>query len=83
MKAKPCQIAGLLLIAGVAAADAAPNIPPSELPGRDRQRFAPSPIDRFTDPLASPRKAEPLWLWCDEQPTRRAAKQRAKRSKGC
>jgi hypothetical protein len=57
MKARFCRIAGLLLIAGVAAAEAAPNIPPGELPGRERQRFAPSPLDRFTDPLAAQRRA--------------------------
>jgi hypothetical protein len=74
-------IAGLLLIAGVAIADAAPNIPPSELPGRERERFTPSPLDRFTDPLASRRNAEPLWQWCDPQ-TRRA-KKKSKRNQGC
>ncbi len=81
MTAKLCGIAGLLLIAGVAVADAAPNIPPSELPGRERERFTPSPVDRFTDPLASPRNAEPLWRWCDEQPRR--SKKKSKRNQGC
>jgi hypothetical protein len=73
---------GLLLIAGLAVANAAPNIPSSELPGRERERFTPSPVDRFTDPLASPRNAEPLWQWCDEQPSRRA-KKKSKGSRGC
>ena len=77
-----CQISGLLLIAGVAIADAAPLIPSSELPGRQRERFAPSPLDRFTDPLASPRNAEPLWRWCD-QPAPRSSKKRSERGRGC
>jgi len=81
MTARFYAIAGLLLIAGIAVADAAPNIPASELPGRERERFTPSPLDRFTDPLASRRNAEPLWRWCDEQPRR--AKKRSKRGQGC
>jgi hypothetical protein len=72
---------GLLLLAGIAIAGAAPNIPSSELPGRDRQRFTPSPVDRFTDPFASPRNTEPLWQWCDDEPRR--AKKKSKRSRGC
>jgi len=82
MAATLCRMAGLLLLAGVAVADAAPAIPPSELPGRERERFTPSPIDRFTDPLASPRSGERLWRWCDEEPPRRS-KKKSKRSQGC
>jgi hypothetical protein len=53
----------VLLSAACAGAMAAPNIPPSELPGRERQRFQDSPIDRFTQPGQKPR---PLWQWdCD------------------
>ena len=40
-----------LLAAITVGADAAPNIPSSELPGRERQRFQDSPIDRFTQPV--------------------------------
>jgi hypothetical protein len=43
-------LAILLLLAGIAVAQAAPNIPSSELPGRERDRFQQSPIDRFTQP---------------------------------
>jgi hypothetical protein len=55
------RLAAILLLAGLAAADAAPNIPPSELPGRERYRFQESPIDRFTQP--GTRKAKPLLRW--------------------
>jgi hypothetical protein len=79
MIARFCCIAGFLLVAGIAAA--APNIPPGDLPGRERERFIPSPVDRFTDPFAWPRQ-EPLWRWCDGGSTRRA-KTKSRRTKGC
>jgi len=78
---KLLRMATLLLLAGVTLADAAPNIPSSELPGRDRQRFMESPMQRFTDPLAAPRNAEPLWQWdCGDD---RRSKSRAKKRRGC
>jgi len=60
------RIAAASLLAAMAAgADAAPNIPSSELPGRARQQFQESPIDRFTQPG---QKTQPLWQWdCDRQ----------------
>ena len=73
--------ATLLLLAGVTLADAAPNIPSSELPGRDRQRFMESPIQRFTDPFAAPRNSEPLWQWdCDQN---QRPKNKAKKKRPC
>jgi hypothetical protein len=51
-----------LLFAGIATADAAPNIPPSELPGRERYRFQESPLDRFLQPGA-PQQTKPVWRW--------------------
>ena len=67
-------IAGILLVAGVSAAVAAPAIPSSELPGRDRQRFNVSPVERFMQPT---QQAEPLIRWqCDERKPR-SSKQRA------
>jgi hypothetical protein len=66
----------------MAVAQAAPAIPSSELPGRERERFTPSPTDRFFDPLASPRHAKPPWQWCDPQAQRRG-KKKAKRGQGC
>jgi hypothetical protein len=87
MPASRVPMASLLLIAGtiagVVSVDAAPNIPPGEMPGRERERFVPSPIDRFTDPSASPRQAEPLYRWCDEKPPKRAKRKQGKRDQGC
>jgi hypothetical protein len=67
-----CRIAMLLLLAWVAAAQAAPAVPPSDLPGRERYRFTPSPLDRFFQPAP---QAEPLIWWdCDKRGKRRRAK---------
>jgi hypothetical protein len=44
-------IAGLLLAADISvAAAAAPQIPSSALPGRERERFMESPVERFMRP---------------------------------
>src|SRR5207245_2600868 len=61
MATSRCRIAAILLLAGVCAADAAPNIPSSELPGRERQRFNQSPVERFMQP--NPQRVEPLVEW--------------------
>ena len=75
------RMAMILLLAGTALAMAAPNIPPSEFPGRERERFQPSPLDRFTDPFAAPRDSTPLYQWqCDTRPR---GKKKTKRSKDC
>ena len=92
MRASRAPLASLLLIAstiaGMVVASAAPNTPPGERPGRERERFVPSPVDRFigpfvTGPFASPRQAEPLYRWCDEKPPRRTKRKQAKRDPGC
>ena len=83
MRVSRVPMTSLLLIAGLAMANAAPNIPPGEMPGRERERFTPSPVDRFTDPFASPRQADPLYRWCDEKPPKRAKRKRDKRASGC
>lgn len=87
MRARCAPVASLLLIAatiaGLAVANAAPNIPPGEMPGRERERFMPSPVDRFTDPFASPRQVEPLYRWCDEKPPKRAKRKPGRREPGC
>jgi len=71
------RIAAILLLAGIAMADAAPNIPPSELPGRERQRFQDSPLDRFTQP-GTP-DAKPLWRRdCDRSKSKRSKPRRGK-----
>jgi hypothetical protein len=75
--------AASLMVLGICAVAAAPNIPSSELPGRERQRFLESPVERFTDPLASPRNAEPTFRWkCDERKPQQG-QQRSKRDKDC
>jgi len=87
MRAGRTPTASLLLIvytiASLAMANAAPNIPPGEAPGRERERFMPSPVDRFIDPSASPRQAEPLLRWCDEKPIKRTKRKQGKRDPGC
>jgi hypothetical protein len=75
-----CRIAAVLLIVGTAVADAAPLVPPSDQPGRERYRFTPSPLDRFFE---SRPPAKPLLRWeCDR---RRAghAQSRPRRNRGC
>jgi hypothetical protein len=55
----------MMLLASISAADAAPLVPPSDLPGRERYRFTPSPLDRFMQ--RSPR-VKPLLHWdCDQR----------------
>jgi hypothetical protein len=44
------SIACLVLVAGVSVAVAAPLVPSSEMPGRERDRFTDSPIERFMRP---------------------------------
>jgi hypothetical protein len=76
-------IFSLFLIAGMTAANAAPNSPPAEMAGRERERFIPSPVDRFTDPFAWPRQAEPLYRWCDTKAPKRAKRKQGKRDQDC
>ncbi len=83
MPASRYRTAALLLLIGVVAANAAPSIPPAEMPGRERERFIPSPVDRLTDPFAWPRQAEPLYRWCDEKATKRAKRKQGRRDQGC
>ena len=49
----------------------------------ERERFIPSPVDRFTDPFAWPRQAEPLYRWCDTKAPRRAKRKQGRRDQGC
>jgi hypothetical protein len=73
----------IVVLAAASAASAAPNIPSSELPGRDRQRFQEQPLDRFTQP-GSPQQGRPLWQWDCEQPkSRPKRKSRSKRKRPC
>jgi len=70
----------MLLTAMSVGADAAPNIPSSELPGRERQRFQESPIDRFTQPT---QKDAPLWQWECDRPKAKGRKAGRGNSKRC
>jgi hypothetical protein len=70
----------MLLAAMSAGADAAPNIPSSELPGRARQQFQDSPIDRFTQPA---QKDAPLWQWECDRPKAKGRKPSRSNSKRC
>ena len=63
-----------------ASADAAPNIPSSELPGRARQQFQESPIERFTQPS---QKTQPLWQWECDRPRTKGRKQDRNNSRRC
>jgi hypothetical protein len=70
----------MMLLASISAADAAPLVPPSDLPGRERYRFTPSPLDRFMQPTP---RVKPLLRWdCDP---RRAwhSTQRSRRHRDC
>jgi len=79
MTTSRCRIAAVLLLAGVCIADAAPNIPSSELPGRERERFKESPVERFMQP--TPQGTKPLIEWDCRTPRR--SKQRSARRKSC
>lgn len=70
----------LLLAAGVAAAAPAPLVPPSDQPGRERYRFTPSPLDRFTEPRPP---VKPLLRWDCEDAGGRRARSRLRRSPNC
>jgi hypothetical protein len=73
-------IAVILLVACIPAAEAAPLVPPGDLPGRERYRFTPSPLDRFMQPNAP---ARPLLQW-DCSPRRaRQGKPRSRRTRAC
>jgi hypothetical protein len=75
MRTARLRMAAMVLLAGLSAAVAGPNISPSELPGRERERFRESPVDRFMQPNPSDR---PLWVTpevrrpCQAPPGRRS-----------
>jgi len=57
MMGRFCSVAVILLIAGMAAGEAAPLVPSGDLPGRERYRFTPSPLDRFMQPAHRPSRS--------------------------
>jgi hypothetical protein len=50
MTALPHAIAALALALGIAMAQAASPVPSSVMPGRERDRFTESPVERFMQP---------------------------------
>ena len=80
MKTSNYWVVAILLVAGMSVADAASNVPPSEQPGRERERFMPSPLDRFFQPNPP---AEPLIRRECEDPGATRSKQRSKRNRDC
>jgi hypothetical protein len=85
MHALQHAIAGLALAAGLSVAAAAPLVPSSELPGRERDRFTTSPVERFMrpGPFEPPQVIEPsAGPQCDVGKPRQS-KSRAARRKGC
>lgn len=68
------------LLVGASAASAAPAVSPSDLAGRERFRFEPSPVDRFMQPN---QQREPLIRWECHEPSSSRLKQRSKRNRDC
>ena len=78
-------IVGLLLAAGISVAAAAPLIPSSELPGRERDRFTDSPVERFMrpGPYGSPPVITPSTEPACNARKPRQAKSRSAKRKNC
>jgi hypothetical protein len=81
MTAAGWWFAALLVFSSPCAAQAAPNIPSSELPGRERERFTPSPVERFMQAPAG--AARPVIRHCGDRKVQREGKPRSKGRKGC
>ena len=78
MKTPRYAIAAILLFAGLSAAEAAPAVSPGDLPGRERFRFEPSPLDRFMQPN---QQREPLLRWEGDDRNGPRSKQRVRRNR--
>jgi hypothetical protein len=72
------------MMAGMCVAIAAPNVtpgvPPSDQPGRERERFTPSPLDRFMQPSGP---VEPLIRYDCHDPATSRAKPRSRQRARC
>jgi hypothetical protein len=78
-----CLGCAILITVGSALAAAAPKVPSSALPGRERERFVDPPIARFFQPDV---RSEPLLTIepdCRPRAARTSKQQRSKRRKGC
>jgi hypothetical protein len=82
MKALPYAIAGLLL-AAAPTAQAAPPVPSSVMPGRERDRFTDSPVERFMQP--GPYQTPPVITPYDQStcPTRKPHSKSKAKPKSC
>jgi hypothetical protein len=62
-------IVGAVLAASISVAAAAPPIPSSEMPGRERDRFTESPVERFMrpGPYQAPQVVAPTVPRCKDQ----------------
>jgi hypothetical protein len=78
-------VAAALLVAGIPAAAAAPPVPSSVMPGRERDRFTESPVERFMQP--GPYQASPVLKPATEPPCgvhkARPARLRPAKRKNC
>jgi hypothetical protein len=74
------HLVAMMLLASISAADAAPLVPPSDLPGRERYRFTPSPLDRFMQPTP---RVKPLLRWDCDQGRGWHSTQRSRRHRDC
>jgi hypothetical protein len=78
------RLAGLLVVANISVAAAGPQIPASDLPGRERDRFTESPVERFMRPAPQqppPVIELPVKPACGASPG--SAKSRSVRRKSC
>jgi hypothetical protein len=69
----------ILFAAGLTAAAAQPRVPPSDLPGRERYRFTPSPEFMQPQPLPEPLIRREF----DGRDGSRTKQQRARRDRDC
>lgn len=87
------HLALVLIVTGASVASAAPLIPSSDLPGRERERFTDPPALRPMQPggvtpggpvITRPGKAKPsVKRKCRPDATPRSGKQRRTRASGC
>jgi len=70
-----------MLVAGLSTATAAPLVPSSELPGRQRERFTPSPLDPFMQP--SQPRGPLLRFDCDDRGAWQSKQPRGRRNRDC
>jgi hypothetical protein len=78
-----CLGCAILLGVDSSLAAAAPKIPSSALPGRERERFVDPPIARFFQPNAGSAPLLTVQPDCRPRAVRTSKQRRSKRQKGC